>query len=492
MPERVSAFDPQRRALLRRGFLSMGMLATGRLWLGCGTSALDPSAPFSGARGGAGQAAEAGGHADRAGRAAPPSLRERSPMTQPPPAAGSASRPDGGIRRPDAGANDRDPRDAGRPMRPDAGVSPGRPAPDRPRSILAELGPLRDPDANGVRLPEGFSSRVLARSGQQVLPASSYVWHSGPDGGATFATLDGGFVYVSNCEYTPGGAASLQFDAAGQLVDAYPILQNTSRNCAGGPTPWGTWLSCEEIESGSVWECDPLGVESAVVRPALGLFRHEAAAVDPVRMQIYLTEDEPNGRLYRFTPSALDTSGRPNLSAGRLEVAVVASGVEGRVTWQPIDDPSGTVLPTRLQVPSSTAFNGAEGIWHDAGVLYFATKGDNRVWAYDAQAQVLTLLYDQLTSDNPILSGVDNVTVSPAGDVIVAEDAGGDMQLVGLGATGTPVPILQLVGHDGSELTGPAFDPSGTRLYFSSQRGTSGVPEQGITFEVTGKFFRPA
>jgi hypothetical protein len=483
----VSAFDPQRRALLRRGFLGMGMLATGRLWLGCGTTALDPGLPGSGARGAAGQAGLAGGHAERAGRGAPLPLGGRPATTPPPP---PPSRVDAGMQRRDAGAGD--PRDAGRPMRPDAGLDAGRPAPNRPRSILAALGPLRDPDANGVRLPAGFSSRVLARSGQPVLPASSYVWHPAPDGGATFATLDGGFVYVSNCEYTPGGAAALQFDASGQLVDAYPILQNTSRNCAGGPTPWGTWLSCEEIAEGLVWECDPLGVEAAVVRPALGAFRHEAAAVEPARMQIYLTEDEPDGRLYRFTPVAIDTSGRPNLTGGRLEAAVVDGGVSGRVSWRPVVDPTGSTLPTRLQVPESTPFNGAEGIWHDAGILYFATKGDNRVWAYDARAQLLTLLYDQLTSDNPILSGVDNVTVSPAGDVLVAEDAGGDMQLVGLTAAGTPTALLQVVGHDGSELTGPAFDPSGTRLYFSSQRGTSGLSEEGVTFEVTGRFFAPS
>jgi hypothetical protein len=76
--------------------------------------------------------------------------------------------------------------------------------------------------------------------------------------------------------------------------------------------------------------------------------------------------------------------------------------------------------------------------------------------------------------------------------VLVAEDAGGDMQLVGLTTGGAPIALLQVVGHDGSELTGPAFDPSGTRLYFSSQRGTNGAPEEGVTFEVTGKFFQPA
>jgi hypothetical protein len=487
----VGAFDRERRELLRRGFLGMGMLATGRLWLGCGTSALDLSVPAP-ARDDAARERDAGsdGQSGTAGA--------QRPMRPRPPATGGA----GGSQAPRARP------DAGRPLppsRPDASVPPARDAgsfdagtpPDagegttrKPRSTLTKLGPLLDPDANGLRLPAGFSSRVVARSGELVVPASSYVWHPAPDGGATFRALDGGFVYVSNCEWSPGGAGALRFDAAGELVDAYPILQNTARNCAGGPTPWGNWLSCEEWAQGAVWECDPLGVQPAVQRPALGLFRHEAAAVDPQRMQVYLTEDEPNGRLYRFTPGALDSTGRPDLQSGVLEVAQVqGGGFEGRVAWLKIMDPSGAVTPTRLQVEASTPFNGAEGIWHHDGVMYFATKGDSRVWAYDLRSRVLTIVYDIATSDNPILSGVDNVTVSPAGDVLVAEDTGGDMQIVGLAPDGTPVPLLQVVGHDFSEIAGPAFDPSGTRLYFSSQRGATGLSENGVTFEVTGPFF---
>jgi uncharacterized protein len=474
----VSRVNRQRRELLRRGFLGMGMLATGRLWLGCGsTSALDVPLPARGGRDPSG------------GVAGGPPLRPRSDAGAPlqPPTRRDAGSP---MVRPDASV-----RDAG-PIDDDAGGLIDADAAEptaRPHSILTTLGPLRAPDANGLSLPAGFSSRVVARTGQLVVPGSSYLWHPAPDGGATFATLDGGYVYVSNCEASVGGGAgAIRFDAAGQIVDAYPILQNTSRNCAGGPTPWGTWLSCEEIDHGRVWECDPLGVQTAVPRPALGQFRHEAAAVDPGRMQIYLTEDEPTGRFYRFTPATFDSSGRPHLHKGRLEVAWIEKGPEGRVEWLAVDDPSGALLQTRLQVEASTPFSGAEGIWHHDGVLYFATKGDSRVWAYDLDTQLLTLIYDLLTTDRPILSGVDNVTVSPAGDVLVAEDTGGDMQIVGLAPDGTPVPLLQLVGHDGSEITGPAFDPSGTRLYFSSQRGSDFLNESGVTFEVTGEFFAPS
>ena len=88
---------------------------------------------------------------------------------------------------------------------------------------------------------------------------------------------------------------------------------------------------------------------------------------------------------------------------------------------------------------------------------------------------------------DPILKGIDNLTVSPRGDILVAED-GDDMQLVALTPNGDVEPVLQVIGHDNSEITGPAFDPSGTRLYFSSQRGTTGLGQDGVTFEVQGPF----
>ncbi|HJR18943.1 MAG TPA: alkaline phosphatase PhoX, partial [Actinomycetota bacterium] len=140
-------------------------------------------------------------------------------------------------------------------------------------------GPLQEPDENGLMLPAGFTSRVIAISGVPVL-GSTYVWHIFPDGGATYATPDGGWIYVSNSEVPQiGGCGAVRFTKDGDIADAYSILSGTSTNCAGGPTPWGTWLSCEETDSGRVWECDPSGERPAEVRPAMGSFSHEAAAV---------------------------------------------------------------------------------------------------------------------------------------------------------------------------------------------------------------------
>lgn len=346
---------------------------------------------------------------------------------------------------------------------------------------LSKLGPLQGPDENGMMLPAGYKSRIVARTGSRPVVDSSYVWHMAPDGGATFQAEDGGWVYVSNCEMPnkTGGVGALRFNSRGDLVDAYCILSDTTDNCAGGKTPWQTWLSCEEYEKGMVFECDPFGVKKAQPRPALGVFKHEAVAVDTLNEHLYLTEDEPDGCLYRFRPS----NPFPDISAGILEVAVV-NNVKGQsiVTWQPVLDPTAAFALTRRQVGAAARFNGGEGIAYHDGRIYFTTKGDNRVWSYNIKAQQLTVLYDMLTSPNPVLKGVDNVAITPSGDVIVAED-GGSMQLVAITSAGSVVPILQLLGQDLSELTGPAFDPYFQRLYVSSQSGYS-ESGPGFTYEI--------
>lgn len=356
------------------------------------------------------------------------------------------------------------------------------PQPSALRSRIAEIGMLGEPDANGLRLPSGFRSRIIARAGEAVGP-TSYAWHRLPDGGATYATEEGGWIYVSNAEIPlVGGASAIRFDPSGEIRSAYRILERTQVNCAGGKTPWHTWLSCEEIARGRVYECDPWGEVAARVRPRLGVFKHEAAAIDLARGHVYLTEDEPDGRLYRFV-SAGQIDGRLNLSEGSLEVAVVRESSE--VEWVPLPDPEyeGNV-PTRRQVPESTVFRGGEGIWYHDGNVYFSTKFDHHVWVYDVATSRISVLYD---GTDPRLQGVDNLTVSCCGDVIVAEDAG-SMQLVAiLPGSGELRPLVQVVEASHSEMTGPAFDPSGTRLYFSSQRSGNG----GITYEIEGPFHEP-
>lgn len=343
-------------------------------------------------------------------------------------------------------------------------------------------GPLLEPDPNGIQLPGGFASRILAHSLGPVA-STSFVWHRAPDGAATFPGPRGQWTYVCNSEVPggKGGVSAVRFSANGSIDAAYTILSGTSMNCAGGPTPWGTWMSCEETSEGRVWECDPSGRRGAVVRPAMGTFMHEAVAVDPHRRRLYLTEDESDGRFYRFTPARY-----PDCASGALEVAAVEE--DGSVSWLSVPDPKGRERPTREQVGASTAFNGGEGIWYDSGNVYFTTKGDNRVWAYSTRRQRLDVLYDAvaLGNDAPLV-GVDNIVVaSSSGDLYVAED-GGNMEIVIITPDREVAPFLRVLDHAGSELTGPVFNPKGDRFYFSSQRGP-GKDGPGITYEVTGPF----
>jgi len=353
---------------------------------------------------------------------------------------------------------------------------------DTPTRITG-LGPLKPPDKNGLMLPNGFTSRIVARSGNTPSPSSDYIWHKSPDGGAVFHDPNG-WVYVSNSESSSsGGVGAIRFDNKGAIVDAYSICRSTRRNCAGGKTPWDTWLTCEEVGDGWVYECDPLGQQAAIKWPLLGCFNHEAVAVDPNTNQLYLTEDRRDGCLYRFTP-ANASNDRPDLSAGTLEVA---AGSGDQLVWRGIKDPTlDASTELRFQIPDAVRFNGGEGIDYHDGSIFFGTKGDDRVWKIDVASQKLSIVYDRSTHTNPILSGIDNIEITSAGDLVVAED-GGNMELVGI-ADGQVSVIVKVSGQDDSEIAGPAFSDDMTRLYFSSQRGMTGDGWDGITYEIAGPF----
>jgi secreted PhoX family phosphatase len=348
------------------------------------------------------------------------------------------------------------------------------------------FGPLQPANGQGIRLPAGFTSRVVARAGKPV-GANGYKWHHFPDGGAVFPGQNGGWIYLANSEdfsTGKGGVSALHFSSTGRILRGNRVLKNTTANCSGGKTPWNTWLSCEEHPNGRVWECTPGGPSQGVRRPALGRFSHEMIAVDPDDGRLYLTEDSLTGsgdEFYRFTPS----NPLPDLTSGTLEV-MRWNRITGAITWVAVNPNVASHARRQNGGPRGTAFDGNEGVWYHDGHVFFTAKVQDRVYDIDVAAQTMSVMWDADDYASPILSGVDNLTMDKDANLYVAED-GGNMEVVLISSAGRRVaPFLRVIGHQGSEITGISFTPDGSRLYFSSQRG--GPQNRGITYEVKGPF----
>jgi uncharacterized protein len=329
----------------------------------------------------------------------------------------------------------------------------------------------------------------------------------------------GGTPYTENRAITyatdaKGGTTNLVFDAKrGAWLDSWSSLAGTWRNCAGAVTPWGTWITCEEIGNlpNHGWNFE-VGSLKGNPKPLkdMGRFSHEAGMVDPRTGYVYQTEDSRNAGFYKFVPY-----GKGKLSAGELYMLRVknspnldlaayhAPGTTWDVEWVRIDDREALVKSVFTQGSSrgGARFARLEGAWWGDRTGYFLSTsggsiGEGQVFEYDPQREALTLIYDApdaRTLDNP-----DNITVSPRGGLLLCEDAVGNgfteaVRLVGLTLDGRVFTFAQnniVLSTDynarvragdyrRNEWAGACYSPDGKWLFVNIQK-------PGVTFAITG------
>lgn len=421
-------------------------------------------------------------------------------------------------------------------------VSPTAARCRKPKQQFRGYGPLV-PDPKGVLdLPRGFHYNVFSRSGDAL--SRGGLVPSSHDGMAAFDApwgtwlvrnheleaedvTEDGLVpvgHVPGATYDPeavGGTTTLLVRPNRQLAHHQVSLAGTSTNCAGGPTPWGTWLTCEETDEilakphGYVFEVSPALGGNPVPIVGMGRFEHEAVAIDHKGIA-YLTEDagDPFGCVYRYLPRR-PRGGIGSLHAGGRLEALSALGVDGDLSiiqtpgavleldWLevPNPNPGGDDIPVREQVIElgATPIQKCEGAWTDANgdVWFVASRGDGpdaedeedrsaaahagQIWKIDRRGRSMELVV--LFEHGAAYDGPDNITVGPHGFALACTDGEDDQYIVTVTDDGRVQPFAYNSFSD-DEFAGATFSPDGHTLFVNIQ----GDP--ALTFAIWGPWQR--